>query len=80
VPAELDSLANAKRVTCPAVFVSADEDTIVPASYQQRISDVYAGPKQIVHLPNAGHNTPASEANPKAWYGALDWMWGQVLR
>lgn len=78
VPAELDSLANAAKVTCPAVIVTAANDFTVPADYQQRVIDAYAGPKQLVGLPNAGHNTPASHANPTGWYAAIDWLWTQV--
>lgn len=78
VPADLDSLANAAAVTVPAVFVAADADAIVPPAYQQLVIDAYAGPKQVVRLPNAGHDTPASEANPTAWRAALEWLWGRV--
>lgn len=78
IPAELDSLANAAKSTGPAVIVTAANDFTVPADYQQKVIDAYAGPKQLVGLPNAGHNTPASHANPTGWYSAVDWLWTQV--
>lgn len=80
VPAELDSIANAAKVHAPAVIVTAEQDTIVPAEYQQKVIDAYAGLKQLVSLPNAGHNTPASHANPTTWYAAMDWLWAQLER
>ena len=78
IPADLDNVANAAKVKCPAVIVTAQDDFTVPAGYQQKVIDAYAGPKQLVPLPNAGHNTPAGQANPTAWYGAIDWLWTQV--
>ena len=78
IPSELDNLANAAKVTCPAVIVTAADDFTVPANYQQKVIDAYAGPKQLVGLPNAGHNTPAAQSNPQGWYAAIDWLWAQA--
>jgi uncharacterized protein len=59
VPKDLDSIANARAVNVPAVFVIADADSVVPAKYQQLIVDAYAGPKQVIHVPDASHTARA---------------------
>lgn len=78
VPSDLDSVTNASKVTIPAVIVTAQNDFTVPPDYQQKVINAYAGPKHLVSLPNAGHNTPATVANPDGWYGGIDWLWQQV--
>ncbi len=55
VPADIDSIANAKRSTAPAIFILTGADHVVPLEYQQRVVDAYAGPKQFVNMPTAGH-------------------------
>src|SRR5690606_33425114 len=61
IPPQLDAIAHARRVTAPAVFIRATGDTLVPASYQQRIIDAYAGPKTVLDFHDAEHNTPLDE-------------------
>jgi pimeloyl-ACP methyl ester carboxylesterase len=78
VPADLNSIANGAVAKCPALFISAADDEIVPASYHRKVFDAYAGPKQIVSVPGAGHNTPANQAAPQAWQQGIDWLWKQV--
>jgi pimeloyl-ACP methyl ester carboxylesterase len=70
VPDGLDSLANAARCTAPAAIISAGADHVVPPAYQRLVIDSYAGPKDIVEIPLADHNTPigpAEEARLRAW-------------
>jgi len=55
VPTELDSLANARRATAPAVFILHGADEVVPPKYQRRVVDAYAGPKQVIPMPGARH-------------------------
>ena len=80
IPDDLDSLANAARATGPALVASADDDATVPPAYQQQVIDAYAGPKRVVRLPGAGHDTPAAKAAPGPWRQGLDWLWQQVGR
>ena len=75
IPRELDSLANAKSVTAPAVFMSADADEIVTPVYQQRVIDAYAGSKRVVHVPGAGHNDRATGEAEVQHQAGLDWLW-----
>lgn len=56
VPRALDSEANARRVRAPAVFVTSEDDGVVPLGYQGRVVAAYAGPKEVILVPGAGHN------------------------
>jgi pimeloyl-ACP methyl ester carboxylesterase len=58
VPVELDSEANAARSWCPAIFIQAESDGLVPPSYQDRVIAAYAGPTRRIVLAGADHNTP----------------------
>lgn len=78
VPADLDSLANASKVTAPALVTSADADGVVPPAYQKMVIDALAGPTHVVTVPGGGHDTPASTGAPRAWEQGLEWLWGQV--
>jgi pimeloyl-ACP methyl ester carboxylesterase len=78
VPAELDSITNAAASRAPALFFSADSDSLVPPAYQRRVIDAYAGPKHVVNVPGANHDTPASQATPEGWRTGLEWLWEQV--
>ena len=60
IPKALDSIANARRIHAPAVFVLADRDEIVPHKYHRLVADAFAGPKDILIQRGAGHNTPPS--------------------
>jgi uncharacterized protein len=75
VPEELDSIANARSVTVPAVFMTADADEVVPPRYQRRVINAYAGPKRIVHLPGGRHNDRATGDAAVEAQAGLDWLW-----
>lgn len=61
IPHELDSIANARRVTVPAVFVTAQQDEIVLPHIQYQIINAYDGPLKIFSMVNAEHSTPLTE-------------------
>jgi len=50
----------------PVKVVLAEADTIVPATFGQRLYDSYAGPKSIEVIRGAGHNDIA-EQTPEWW-------------
>lgn len=75
IPPELDSLANAGRVSAPAVFISAGSDGIIPASYHRMVIDAYAGPKRVIDMPGAGHDSPLTREAAEQFAGGLDWLW-----
>jgi pimeloyl-ACP methyl ester carboxylesterase len=75
VPAELGSIDNAAGARCPAVFVSADADEVVPPRFHQMVIDAYAGPKRVVRLPEARHNDPPSGPAAAEVHDAVEWLW-----
>lgn len=74
IPAALDSVANAKAVHAPAIFLLADEDEVVAARFQTLVVDAYAGEKQVIHLPGAGHNSPIEGDSLTRMDDSLDWL------
>ena len=58
LPRELDSLTNAAHARAPAIFLTAERDSLVPPRFQQLVIGRYAGPVRVVVLPAAEHNTP----------------------
>ncbi|HEY8073306.1 MAG TPA: hypothetical protein VIF62_04340 [Labilithrix sp.] len=62
IPNALDSEDNARASSAPAIFVSSEDDDIVPLAYQGRVIAAYAGPKIVIQIPSAGHNTPPPPA------------------
>ena len=75
IPSDLDSLANARRVTAPAVIVSAERDEVVPRKYHQRVADAYAGQKRVISLTGAYHNDPIEGGALPTYEAAVDWLW-----
>jgi pimeloyl-ACP methyl ester carboxylesterase len=78
VPAELNSLESAPRVTAPAVFLIAGRDSLVPPKYQRRVAAAYAGEKRIIDLPAASHWDPITGDADRQLHEAIDWMWTQA--
>ena len=62
VPSELDSLANAEQIQSPVLLFSAENDSLVPMSYQLRIFNRLPGTKRQVVFRDAEHNTPIDPA------------------
>ena len=58
VPAALDSVANAKAVHVPAIFLVDELDTTVPPKYQHLVIQAYAGKKQVMSEPDGHHVAP----------------------
>jgi pimeloyl-ACP methyl ester carboxylesterase len=73
-PSELDSVANAQRVTVPAAFILAGADEVVPPKNQQLVANAYAGPKRIIRLAGAKHLDRASGQALAEYGAALDWI------
>jgi hypothetical protein len=74
IPRELDSVANARAVHVPAIFLLAERDEIIAPRFQQLVVDAYAGEKRVIHLRRAQHNSPIEGAGLSDLYNALDWL------
>jgi pimeloyl-ACP methyl ester carboxylesterase len=74
VPADLDSLANARRSSAPAVFILHGDDEVVPPKYQRRVVDAYAGPKRTVTMPGK-HAAALTRKASEAVAAGRRWLW-----
>lgn len=79
IPDELDTLANGRKCTAPAVFVLAGSDRIIPPKYQQMVAYAYAGEKRLVHVAGADHNDPLSGPAAIEAARAIDWMFDRTM-
>lgn len=74
IPGELNSIANASHVHCPAVFCTADEDGLVPPKYHRMVIDAYAGPKRVIRLSGAGHNSSVEGEAERQLQEGIGWI------
>ena len=74
IPAALDSLANARAVRAPGVFLLAEKDEIVAPRFQRLVADAYAGEKRMVPLPGAYHNSPLDGPAQVEFHRSVDWL------
>jgi pimeloyl-ACP methyl ester carboxylesterase len=73
IPKELDSPTNAAKVTVPAVFTLAHDDTLVVTENQLKTVDAYAGPKRVIHY-SGGHNDGISGEAGRELDAGFDWL------
>lgn len=71
IPIELDAVANATGCTAPCLMVSAQQDRVVPASFQELIKDAYGGDFETFELPQAGHADPVPESLQSEYIDAI---------
>jgi uncharacterized protein len=74
IPKDLDSIANAKAIHIPAIFLLAENDEVVPPRYHRLVVDAYAGEKRVVALHSAHHNDPIEGTALAELNNALDWL------
>jgi uncharacterized protein len=74
IPADLDSVVNARAIHAPAIFLLAEQDEVVAPKFQRLVVDAYAGEKRVLPLPGAGHNSPLDETALANFHQALDWL------
>jgi pimeloyl-ACP methyl ester carboxylesterase len=74
IPADLDSIANARAVRAPAIFLLADRDEIIAPRFQRLVVDAYAGEKRVIQLAGADHNSPVEGVGLTNFHDALDWL------
>ena len=75
VPRELDSLSNARGTTVPAVFVTAQQDRIVPTRIQRQIIAAYNGPLKVLAMPGADHDTPLTTSDIEQLRPMANWLY-----
>jgi hypothetical protein len=73
VPKELDSPTNAAKVTAPAIFILAGDDTLVVPENQMKTVDAYAGPKRIIDV-TGGHNGSVTGDAQAELVRSFDWL------
>jgi pimeloyl-ACP methyl ester carboxylesterase len=74
IPADLDSVANARAAQAPVIFLLAENDEVVAPRFQRLVVDAYAGEKRIIPLAGAGHNSPIEGVGLANFHQALDWL------
>src|SRR6266487_4481832 len=74
IPRELDSVANAKTIRTPAIFLLADKDEVVAPRFHRLVVEAYAGEKRVISLPGAYHNDPVEGEALADLNRALDWL------
>jgi pimeloyl-ACP methyl ester carboxylesterase len=74
VPQDLDSIANAKTIHAPAIFLLAERDEVVAPRFHRLVVDAYAGEKRVISMRGAYHNSPIEGAALADLHGALDWL------
>jgi pimeloyl-ACP methyl ester carboxylesterase len=75
VPSDLNSLRNAPLVTAPAIFLTADNDEIVPPAYHKKVIDAYAGEKRVIDMGAVGHNDSVTGDSETKLLEDIDWLW-----
>lgn len=74
IPKDLDSLANAKTVRAPAIFLLAENDEVIAPRFQRLVVEAYAGEKRVIPLRGAHHNDPLEETALAEFHNGLDWL------
>ncbi|MEX1045213.1 MAG: alpha/beta fold hydrolase [Chthoniobacterales bacterium] len=63
-----------KNYRGPIAVILAEDDTIVPAQFGQKLHDVYEGPKLLILADQADHNDLLHTLPPSAWQEALNFL------
>jgi hypothetical protein len=58
----------------PIAIVLAEDDTIVPAKFGQKLHDTYHGPKKLIIADRADHNDLLHTLPPSAWKEAITFL------
>ncbi len=74
IPRDLDSVANARTIRTPAIFLLAEKDEIVAPRFHRLVVDAYAGEKRIIELRGAHHNDPVEGTALADLNDALGWL------
>ena len=79
LPAGWDATAAAARVTVPTLWISSEQDRLVPCPAQQRLFECLAGPKRRLVVPGIDHHEPIPETFLPELREAYAWLRDAVL-
>jgi pimeloyl-ACP methyl ester carboxylesterase len=78
VPDALNAIENARRSTCPALFVQSELDRLIPTSYQEMVIRQFGGEVHKLVLRGADHNHRANEDQLDEYEAAVRWLGEQI--
>ena len=78
IPKDLNSIANAKAIHAPGIFLLAEKDEVVPPRYHRLVVDAYAGEKRVISLQGAYHNDPLEGTGLTDLNNALGWLFAKT--
>jgi hypothetical protein len=78
IPKDLDSIANAKAILAPAIFLLAEKDEVVAPRYHHLVVNAYAGETRVISVPGAHHNDPIEGTALAELNNALGWLLTQA--
>ena len=61
IPSTMDAINNAISCQAPALFVTSEDDRMIPPRYQQMVFDAYSGDSETFTIRDADHHTPVPE-------------------
>jgi len=67
-----DSVQLAPKIMSPLLCIAAEQDEVIPPEHARRLYEAWAGPKQWVGLPGAGHNS--TDTAPAFWRGIRQFL------
>ena len=73
-PSEMNVFESAPKVTCPAVFLQSERDTLVPPELQQQVFNRYGGVSQVVTLDDLEHDSLLSPKHLGKATVAMTWL------
>ncbi|HEY5992435.1 MAG TPA: hypothetical protein VIU10_07635 [Candidatus Udaeobacter sp.] len=78
IPRDLNSVANAKSVRAPAIFLLAERDEVVAPRFHRLVVNAYAGEKRVIELHGAYHNDPIEGTALADLNDGLGWLLAKV--
>lgn len=79
VPDALDAAENAKRSTCPALFIQSEMDRVIPTHYQDLIIGQYGGPVNKFVMRGVDHHHAPPEEQQDDYADAIRWLGQQAI-
>jgi hypothetical protein len=77
IPSDLNSLTNGPKCRAPAVFLTADHDTLVPPYYHRLVIDAYAGPKRVITMTGKTHWDSVTGDDASRLDADIAWLWSR---